>query len=275
MLSNRYKLLVVDVDGTLVNKYGKISAEDRTALAKAQDLGIGVSLSTGRVLKACLNIIRQLSLNSYHISFDGALVSSPDHSEELYVQPIAKTVVKKMVELAHAHYLDLELFTVTDYFTERETWSTEAHRQFFDVEATIVDFTNLWEKARIIKGGLVTITPEEAARAQHFCQQFGDSLHFSWARTPAYPSVDFINLLAPKVSKGKALKTLASHLGISLTEVIAIGDGSNDISLLAAAGLAIAMGNAPDEVKKVADYTTLDIDHSGVAAAINRVLLQG
>ena len=274
MISNRYKLLVVDVDGTLVNRYGKISAEDSAALAKAQDLGVGVSLSTGRVLKACLNIIRQLSLNSYHITFDGALVSSPDHSQELYAQPIAKAVVKQMVALAHVYNLDLELFTVTDYFTERETWSTEAHRQFFDVEATIIDFTNLGEKARIIKGGLVTTTPEEAERAKRFCQQFGDSLHFSWARTPAYPGVDFINLLAPKVSKGKALETLASHLGISLTEVIAVGDGSNDISLLAAAGLAIAMGNAADEVKKVADYTTLDIDHSGVAAAINRFLLE-
>ena len=274
MLGNGYKLLVIDVDGTLVNRHGKISAEDRAALAKAQDLGIGISLSTGRVLKACLNIIRQLSLNSYHITFDGALVSSPDHSQELYVQPITKAVVKQMVEVAHVYNLDLELFTVTDYFTERETWSTEAHRQFFDVEATIVDFTNLWEKARIIKGGLVTTTPEEAARARRFCQQFGDSLHFSWARTPAYPGIDFINLLAPKVSKGKALETLASHLGISLAEVIAVGDGSNDISLLAAAGLAIAMGNAPDEVKKVADYTTLDIDHSGVAAAINRFLLE-
>jgi len=265
---------VVDVDGTLVNRQGKVSAEDRAALAKAQDRGVGVSLSTGRVLKACLNIIRQLSLNSYHITFDGALVSSPDHSQELYVQPITKAVVKQMVELAHVHNLDLELFTVTDYFTERETWSTEAHRQFFDVETSIVDFTNLWEKARIIKGGLVTTTPEEAARARRFCQQFGDSLHFSWARTPAYPGVDFINLLAPRVSKGKALETLASHLGISLAEVIAVGDGSNDISLLATAGLAIAMGNAADEVKKVADYTTLDVDHSGVAAAINRFLLE-
>ena len=80
-------------------------------------------------------------------------------------------------------------------------------------------------------------------------------------------------MLAPGVSKGRALEALASYLGISLAEVMAIGDGINDIPLLSVAGLAIAMGNAPDEVKAVADYITLDVDHSGVAAAIEKFLL--
>jgi hydroxymethylpyrimidine pyrophosphatase-like HAD family hydrolase len=66
---------------------------------------------------------------------------------------------------------------------------------------------------------------------------------------------------------------LASHLGISLAEVVAIGDGINDLPLLSVAGLAIAMGNAVDEVKAMADHVTLDIDHSGVAAAIRKFLL--
>ena len=80
-------------------------------------------------------------------------------------------------------------------------------------------------------------------------------------------------MLAPEVSKGKALRALASHLGISLTEIMAIGDGTNDISLLDSVGLAIAMGGAPDKLKAVADYITLDVDHSGLAAAINKFLL--
>jgi hypothetical protein len=62
-------------------------------------------------------------------------------------------------------------------------------------------------------------------------------------------------------------------LGVSLSEIVAIGDGVNDIPLLSLAGLAVAMDNAPDEVKAVAHYVTLDVDHSGLAAAINRFLL--
>ena len=85
--------------------------------------------------------------------------------------------------------------------------------------------------------------------------------------------IDFINIIDPEVSKGKALMALASFLGMKMGEVIAIGDGLNDISLLEAAGLAVAMGNAPAEVRQVADYITLDVDHSGVAAAIGRFVV--
>ncbi len=269
----KYKLLVVDIDGTLVGKGGSISAEDMEALAKARQLGIQVSLSTGRAARACVGIINQLSLNGYHIFFDGALVSSPAQDKEVYVQPLGKEVVKQAIEFAHLHNIDLEFYSATHYFAERETWSTDAHRQFFGILPTIVDFTRLWEKERIIKGGLVATTPQETAKARGFCLQFDGSLHFTWVRTPAYPGIDFINIVAAEVSKGRALAVLVSHLGIPLDEVMAIGDGTNDIPLLTVAGLAIAMVNAHDEVKQVADYVTLDVDHSGVAAAINKFLV--
>ena len=273
MAKHHYKLLVIDIDGTLLNGKGNTSAEDREALDKARNAGIQVCLSTGRALKACLSIIDRLSLDSYHIFFDGALVSSPDQSEEIYVQPIGKTVVRRMVEFAHRHDMDLELYSSTHYFAERETWSTEAHRLFFDFTPTITSFDKLWERERIIKGGLVVTTPEEETKAESLRHQFSDLLHFSQARTPAYPGVVFNNILAPEVSKGRALEALALHLGVPLAEVVAVGDGTNDISLLSSAGLAIAMGNAHDELKKVADHITLDVDHSGLAAAINRFLL--
>ncbi len=271
MINNPYKLLVVDIDGTLLDRNGNISPEDRQTLTKVRDLGIQVSLSTGRAVNASLHIIDRLGLDSHHIFFDGALISSPSLDKEVYVKPISQAVLKQMIECAHQLNLDLELHSATDYFVERETWSTDARRQFFDMKPTIVDFTNI-PKERIIKGNLITRTPQEAAKAEEFRHQCGARLHFSLARTPAYPGVDFINLLAPGVSKGKALETLAPYLGVSLTEVIAVGDGTNDISLLTTAGLAIAMGNAPDEVKAIADHVTLDVDHSGLTVAINKFL---
>ncbi len=274
MVNNQYKLLVVDVDGTLLGKNRRISAEDREALAKARDSGMYVSLSTGRAAQSCLEIINQLSLDGYHTFSEGAAVGSPSQGDEVYAKPINKQVVRQMVEFAHRHKIDLDFYSATQYFAERETWSAVAHRHFFYVEPIMVDFTNLWERERIIKGGLVVLTPSEADKVRDFCRRFSDILYFSWVTTPVYPGVDFINVVAAGVSKGKALEALTAHLGIAMSEVVAIGDGINDLPLFSKAGLAIAMGNAPDEVKAVADHVTLDVDHSGTAAAIEKFLLQ-
>ena len=273
MVNNLYKLLVIDIDGTLIGKDGAISAEDREALARVRDIGIQVSLSTGRVAQACLKTINQLSLNGCHIFSDGAVVGNPINNKEVCVQPISKEVVRQTIEFAHLNKINLAFYSTTHYFAEQETWSTDIRRRFFGIEPTIVDFTNLWEQERIIKATLTACSSEEKAKASSFRLKFESSLDFSPTKSPAYPEVDFINVLAPGVSKGKALEALAQHLGISMSEIIAVGDGTNDISLLSSVGQAIAMGNAPDEVKAVADYITLDVDHSGVAAAVDKFLL--
>jgi len=146
-----YKLLLVDIDGTLLGKNGTISAEDRNALAKACDLGVQVSLSTGRAAQASLGVISQLSLDCYHIFFDGALVSNPSNGKEIYAQPINKMVVRQAVEFARLNEIGLELYSATHYFAERETWSTIAHRQYFGIEPAFVDFDRLWNYEEIIK----------------------------------------------------------------------------------------------------------------------------
>ena len=269
----KYKLLVIDVDGTIVDKNGDISDEDKEAVKQAAASGVRVSLSTGRVIKACRGILEQLSLDGHHIFFDGALVSDPDQSREVYVQPLKKGVVRRAVEFSRLNDIYLELYSRDHFYAERENWSDDIHRRFFRVAPTLVDFSGIWERERIIKAELVVHNAEEAAKASNFQNEFAASLRFSIARSPAYPDIDFINIIDPEVSKGKALTALAAFLGVAMGEVIAIGDGLNDISLLETAGLAVAMGNAFPEVKKVADHITLDVDHHGLAAAINKFLL--
>ena len=273
MADNSYKLLVMDIDGTLVGKDGNILAEDREALSRVCGQGIKVSLSTGRAVQACSGVLQELSLDGYHIFCDGALVYDPSHQSEVYVRPLDKVVMRRAIEFARLNDISLDFYSKTHYFVERETWSAIVHRDFFGIPPVIVDFDTLWEREVIIKGGLVAISPQEAAKARFFHREFGDNLHFSWVTTPSYPGVDFINVVAPGVTKGEALKALASHLGIALDEVIAVGDGNNDISLLSSAGLGVAMGNATDRAKEVADYVTLDVERGGVAAAIRKFLL--
>ncbi|UCH42772.1 MAG: HAD family phosphatase [Dehalococcoidales bacterium] len=273
MADGRYGLLVVDIDGTLLDREGIISEENKTAIARVIDSGIRVSLSTGRVVQACLKILDQLALDGYHIFFDGALVSNPKTGEEVYVEPIDRQLVQEIVEFIHHHEINLDFYSIAEYFIERENWATEIRRRFFGLQPTISDFSKLWPEERIIKGTLPVFSGEEREKAESFRQHFGDRLSLSVTETPAYPGVNFINVIAKGVSKGRALRALASYLEIPLDGVVAIGDGANDVSLLEEAGLAVAMGNAHDELKGVADHITLDVDHSGVARAVNMFLL--
>jgi Cof subfamily protein (haloacid dehalogenase superfamily) len=265
--------LVIDIDGTLLDKQGNISDIDTKALAKARAAGVRVSLSTGRAAEACKKVLKQLGLDGYHIFFDGALVYNPETGEEVYADPIDKDLVRQIAEYLHKVPMNMDLYSANRYFVERETWATEIRRTFFGLQPNLVDFTKLWQQERIIKGTLVVASPEEKARVNDFYLQFKDRLSFSWTGTPAYPAIDFINVIALDVSKGVALKALTDFLGVSLAETVAIGDGANDIPLLTSAGLAIAVGNASAELKAVADYVTLDVDHQGVAAAIEKYLL--
>lgn len=268
----KYKLLVIDIDGTLLGRERNISAENKEALDRARKSGVGVALSTGRALLACRSILDQLELDGHHIFFDGALVSGPGE-EEVYAEPLDSEAVKEAVEFAHQHNIDFELHSAGRYFAERENWSTDAHRNYFGIEPTIVDFKDLWQRERIIKGGLTSVNPEQLAKARQFYAEFKDSFHFSLARSPVFPDVEFANVVALEVSKGKALEALVRHLGISLSEVMAVGDGTNDITLLSWAGLGVAMDNAPDEVKAVADHIAPHVDQSGLAVAVERFLL--
>ena len=270
---SKYKLLVVDIDGTIVDGNGAISAEDEKALAGAAAAGVKVSLSTGRVIEACRGIIDRLSLDGHHIFFDGALVGEPSEKIEVYCQPIESEMIRQAVEFARANDIYLELYSKERFFAERENWSDEIHNSFFGVAPTIADFDGIWQRERIIKAEMVVRDEEERSKAELFQNEFNGRLRFSIARSPACPEIDFVNIINCRVSKGEALKELASFIGISTDEVIAIGDGLNDISLLEAAGMAVAMGNAFPEVKQVADYITLDVDHSGVAAAVRKFLV--
>jgi Cof subfamily protein (haloacid dehalogenase superfamily) len=273
LTNNKYRLLVVDIDGTLLDVNNRISDIDKQALKEVVDSGTRVSLSTGRVVQASLRFLEQLELKGYHMFFDGALVYSPEKDEEVYVDPINADIIGEMIEYSRKIQLDFDLYSITQFFAERESQATDIRRDFFKLDATIVDFREIQNKERFIKGTLVVSSAKEKQKARDFVEHFNNKLNFSWTKTPAYPDIDFINIIANDVSKGKALKALTSFMGISLNEVAAIGDGMNDIPLLTSSGLAIAMANAPDEVKTIADHVTLDVDHQGVAEAVRKYIL--
>ena len=242
-------------------------------MREAADAGVKVSLCTGRVSTACVEILDDLCLDGYHIFFDGALVCNRELDREVYSQPIAAEIVKRASEAALEDGVPLDLFSRTHYFVMKEDWRSTLRRRFFKIGATTIDYNTIWQKEKIYKGGIVVSSDEDRRKASVYIAKFRDCLNFTWTVTPAFPDYHFINVVNSRVSKGKALEALAAYLGLKMDEVLAIGDGSNDISLLSTAGLGIAMQDSPAELKSVAKYITVGVDQSGVAQAIRQFIL--
>ncbi|MDO8577629.1 MAG: Cof-type HAD-IIB family hydrolase [Dehalococcoidales bacterium] len=262
----------MDIDGTLLNKGGTVSDEDKQALARVVSSGIKVSLASGRSVTACLPLINELGLDGFHTTFDGALVSDPKLNHEVFAEPISAAMVEKIIAYAHDSGIDIELYSDNRLFIERDSWMGDVRRQAFHSQPIITDFALIEREERIIKGTIVARSAAEKKKAASFRRQFGDTLCFSTNRTPTFPGVDFVNVLAPGVSKGNAIEILTSFIDIALDEVMAVGDGANDASILSRVGFAVAMGDASDELKAIAHHVTLDAEHSGVAKAVNRVI---
>ena len=273
-MQHKYKLLVADIDGTLTDGNGVISAVDFKALQDLYQAGITLSLCTGRAAKGCRSVLKKLPSDGFHIFFDGALVCNSDQTKVIYTQPIAKDLLGKICGMAHSYGMTLELFSTAHFFVESESPLAKVHSELMSFNFAVTDFTTLCDHESIIMGCLIMPATEEKT-FKPLLSNFGsvNRLKFSWAMNPARPDIRFANIIMNDVSKGRALAALCSQLGLALEETAAIGDGANDVSLLETAGLAIAMQNAPPELKVMADYITADVANSGFAKAVRKFLL--
>ena len=271
-----YNLLVLDVDGTLLNEKNVISEKDKRAIQEVRRRGVFVSLCTGRVNQATQTVLKRLSLDGYHIFSDGAVVASSDNSEQIYIKPIEDKTLCELVDYVHRNKINsIDFFSAKHFYVEPQTekWMVKIRREFFELEPEVVNFSELCGKEKIIKATMAMDPVKAKEKIADFSRHFENRLRLSYTRNVTFPDLDWINIIDPAVSKAEALKFLASYLKVPMEEVIAIGDGTNDIPLLLCAGMSVAMGHAPQEVKDCASYVTLDVAHSGVSAAIKKFLL--
>jgi hypothetical protein len=275
-MPSKYKLVVSDIDGTIANAQGDISPADFSALQRIDKNGVKLALSTGRAARGSIQVLKKLPCSGYHIFFDGALVCDSTLVQTIYSRPIENELLNQVIDLAHLHGLALELFSSTGYFIERDSPLAAMHRDLMQLEWTIMDYSAICKQESIIMGCLVIPTGDEQKFRPILCKYEAKSgVRFSWSIHSARPEIRMVNVIMKDVSKGSALTALCSYLGFKTDEVIAIGDGANDVSLLKAAGLAVAMQNSPPELKAIANYVTGDVAHNGFAQAMEKFLLQG
>lgn len=267
----KYKLLVLDVDGTLLNQAHEITPRNLAAVRKAQQMGIQVVLSSGRPTSGILPLARQLELNHY-----GGYILSYNGGQIVDMQT-GKVIFEKRLDLDLLAYLDKKAkkndFAILTY-REGELWTDQPENAHVRQEAEI-------NRLRIVKAepfASIDFRPCKCILVSDREEELV-SLENHWKKrlsgmAEVFRSEDFfLEVVPPTVDKGNTLAFLMQELGFSSEEVVAIGDGVADVPMLQLAGTSIAMGNARDSVKACADFITLSNDESGVAAAIEKALL--
>ncbi len=259
-----YKLLVLDLDGTLIGLDLTISDKTKDAIAQLMSRGIIVTIATGRMFQSARPFARELNIDVPIICYEGAMIADPTSEEVLWHKPVPLDLARRVIEIAASHnlhvntYLDDELYV--DSVNERAALYSSIARVTPNAVGNLIDFLDREPTKLVIVGD-----PDEIDRINDLLkEQFDGSLYVA----KSYPF--FCEVAHPECNKGNALAMLTERLGIDRSEVVAIGDNPNDINMMQWAGVGIAMANGTDDVKEAADWITGDLAEDGVVQAIEK-----
>lgn len=243
----RYKLIALDMDGTLLNEKQEISEENRIWMNKALEAGITVILSTGRGVQKVYPYCDQLRLNTPIVAVNGS------------------EVWKAPRQLLKRHLLDVESIRSLHAMAVRyDTWFwSYAVEGVFNRDQWLDDL----HAVQWLKFGYYTENDEHRARILEWLEAEG-----IYEITNSHPFNLEIN---PKgISKASGIREVCALLGIGMDEVVAMGDSLNDMAMIREAGLGVAMGNAQEPLKAAADLVTVTNNENGVAKVIKEYVLQ-
>jgi len=267
------RLLVIDVDGTLIGASGTPTPSVQEAIGLALDHGLAVALCSGRPLASCAPIARALRLPGPHIVFNGALVKALDAPEAVLRRPLPPPAVGDLIDRARAANLCLELYTETTHYVEQDRIESRLHALSIRVTYEITNLDAFRGRSDVIKAQIITADDHARTATRRLAEEFADRLAFSTA-IPMAPceGMECVNIVDRSVSKGAAVRTLIAYHGLTPDEVAGVGDAANDLPMFEAVGLRIAMGNADPAVKARADLVCPDVEQDGLAQAINWIL---
>ena len=268
----KYKLLVLDVDGTLLNDEREISKRTLAALLKVQQMGVRIVLASGRPTYGLMPLAKTLELGNYGgfvLSYNGCQIIKAQNGEILFERRINPEMLPYLEKKARKN--GFAIFTYHD-----DTLITDSP-------------DNEYIKNEALLNNLKIIREDEFSTAIDFapckCMLVSDKekaligLEQHWEKRLAgtldafRPEPYFLEVVPCGGKKANTLGALLEHLGVTREEVIAVGDGVCDVTMLQLAGMGVAMGHSQDSVKVCADYVTASNEEDGVALAVEKLIL--
>ena len=266
-----YKLIALDMDGTLLTTDKKVTSRTEAAIKAAEAKGVKIVLASGRPLAGISRYLDELDLlkgEDYVLSFNGGLVLNTKSEEIVSKVSLSGSDLKYIYKISKELNVNIHAYSVKDGLIAPKTSKyTEYEATINEIDININDFNEVDDDEDIIK--VMMIDPQEILDPA--IEKLPSEIYEKYSVFKSAPF--FLEFTHKEVDKGLGLKRLGEHLGIKKEEIIACGDAGNDLSMVKYAGLGVAMENAIPEVKEVANYITTSNDEDGIANVIEKFIL--
>lgn len=286
-----YKLIAIDLDGTLLNSYGEISSENIKALKKAQDAGAKIVLASGRVDTAIESFAYQTGANEYIISGNGASIYDLKRKKVIYNKYLAKEKVLEIANFCETNSIYYNVYAQRSIITKSLNYNTlyyqsenqkknDDKQTKIDIVESIPDYIKQLKNESflkiivcdkdemIFKGMINTLKKDKEIDVLDVSHMSRKIVKYG---TEEYDIKYYYTEITNKnVNKWNALEFLLNKFNIAKEEIITIGDNINDKEMIQNAGIGVAMGNSTPVIKDVANIVTTSNDENGVAKVIER-----
>ncbi|MEA5004181.1 MAG: Cof-type HAD-IIB family hydrolase [Christensenella sp.] len=260
-----YKLIALDLDNTLLNAKKEITPENRKAIAAAREQGVHIVLASGRAFPGIKPLLSDLGLTDYVVACGGAQVIDPWENvvHSIYLPPIGAKQVMRWAAVRDIHF---QIYLDEGIYYLKDTPYADLYRRLCSYGG--VADPDIMDMETVLTSKIVMVDEEEKI------QEYERELRPTFPEF-AYPKSQkgFLEVISPDATKGNALAFIATKLGIEPSQIIAMGDNSIDESMVEYAGLGVAMENATDNLKSIANYVCGTCEQSGVAEVINKYIL--
>lgn len=263
----KYKLIAADMDGTLLNSNGTITEKTAEAIKKAVDNGVVFTVSSGRPIQGILKYEEFLPLKFPLITYNGAMIVNPENREILFHKALKKEDALKILKLGEDFSVTICLWCENQLFVNRIDERVSKYKRLSGVEPILIDNKD----ALAEKGVTKILWYDDVEKIKSFQEALRKESFNEVTFCTSKP--EFLEFMDSGVSKAAAMEFLGKLYGIKREEMIAIGDGDNDLLMIEYAGLGISMENGSEKVKKAAEYITASNDRDGVALAIEKFIL--
>ncbi|MCR3921359.1 MAG: Cof-type HAD-IIB family hydrolase [Firmicutes bacterium] len=261
------RLLALDLDDTLLNESFHISEQNRAAIQRVAAAGVLVTLATGRMFHSAQPYARELEIDLPLITYHGAMIRTTGGEETLFHRPVPLALAHEVVSIAKTGNFHVNAYLNDELYVAEENENSRIYEQMARVKVNVVgDLVRFLIQAPT-KITIVNTDGRLPALWDELKERFSDTLAITISR-PHY-----LEITDRRATKGQALAYLAKLHQIPREQIAAVGDSYNDLDMLEYAGMGVAVANARDEVKAVANVITETNVNHGVAAFIEKYLL--